>query len=89
MLRRNLIGQRLLVLCMLGWLLFNYPLLALFDGAADWLGLPALWVYLFVAWALLIAGMAWVAEHGQDPKSHAAWPGKANGATAGLPETRE
>lgn len=89
MLRRTLIGQRLLALFMLGWLLFNYPLLALFDGATDWLGLPALWVYLFVAWALLIAVTGWVAEQGRDAQSHAAWPGKANGATAVLPDTRK
>lgn len=89
MLRRNLTGQRLLVLCMLGWLLFNYPLLTLFDGAADWLGLPALWMYLFVAWALLIAGMAWVAERGRDATSHAAWPGKANGASADVSDAGE
>lgn len=87
MLRRNLIGQRLLALFLLGWLLFNFPLLALFGGNAEWLGLPALWVYLFIAWALLIAVMAWVAEQGGDGQSRAGWPD--NGSTAGLPETRE
>lgn len=89
MLRRNLTGQRLLALFMLGWLLFNFPLLALFDGATDWLGLPGLWMYLFVAWTLLIAGMAWVAERGRDGESHTVRPGKAHGATASLPDTGE
>lgn len=55
---RNLVGQRLLALFMFGWLLFNYPLLALFERAGEWFGLPAVYAYLFAAWALLILLMA-------------------------------
>ena len=82
MAHRILVGQRLLALFMLGWLLFNYPLLALFDGATDWLGLPAVWVYLFVAWGVLIVLMACVAEQTWNGQSHAAWPGRADEASA-------
>ncbi|MGZ8210681.1 MAG: hypothetical protein ACXW2I_04925 [Burkholderiales bacterium] len=56
----SLKGQRLIALFLLGCLLFNYPLFALFAGPADVLGIPVLYVYLFFAWALLIALMALV-----------------------------
>jgi hypothetical protein len=62
MLRDNLIGQRLVAIFLLGWLLFNYPLLALFNDAATLFGIPSMYVYLFAAWALLIGLMAFVVE---------------------------
>ena len=55
-------GQRLIALCMLGMLLFNYPLLALFNVAGTVFGVPVLYAYIFSAWATLIALMAFVAE---------------------------
>ena len=66
--------QRLLALFVAGWLLFNFPLLALWDHDASWWGLPLFPVALFVLWALLIAGVAWVVERTA-----------AGGADAGLP----
>ncbi|WP_233556214.1 hypothetical protein [Noviherbaspirillum sedimenti] len=78
----NLIGQRLLALFMLGWLLFNYPLLALFGSGENWFGLPATYVYLFAVWALLIALMAWVAEHRQDRQQRTAQPDQMDDANA-------
>ena len=58
-------GQRFVALCMLGMLLFNYPILALFNVSGVLLGVPVLYVYMFVAWAALIALLAWVAESGR------------------------
>jgi hypothetical protein len=55
-------GQRLIALCMLGALLFNYPMLALFNVSAMIFGVPVLYAYIFIAWALLVALMAFVAE---------------------------
>jgi hypothetical protein len=55
-------GQRLIALFILGCLLFNYPLLSLFNLAADVLGVPVLYAYIFAAWALLVALMAYVVE---------------------------
>ena len=55
-------GQRLIALCLLGFLLFNYPILALFNLPSTVLGIPVLYAWIFFAWALLIALMAWVAE---------------------------
>jgi len=50
--------QRLVALCLLGLLLFNYPLLALFNVPETVLGVPVLYAYMFAAWALLIGLMA-------------------------------
>jgi len=55
-------GQRLVALFFLGCLLFNYPVLSLFNVAADAFGVPVLYAYLFVTWALLILSMALVVE---------------------------
>ena len=57
-------GQRFVALCLLGMLLFNYPILALFNVSGVLFGVPVLYVYMFVAWAALIALMAWIAESG-------------------------
>jgi hypothetical protein len=58
----NAKGQRFVALCMLGIVLFNFPVLALFNVAGTVLGVPVLYAYIFAAWALLIALMAFVAE---------------------------
>ena len=55
-------AHRFVALCMLGVLLFNYPILALFNVTGTVFGVPLLYAYVFVAWALLIAMMAFVAE---------------------------
>ncbi len=55
-------SQRFVALCVLGLLLFNFPILALFNVAGAFLGIPVLYLYLFGAWAGLIALMALVAE---------------------------
>ena len=55
-------GQRFVALCMLGLVLFNYPILALFNVSGTVFGVPVLYAYLFVAWAALISLMAIVAE---------------------------
>jgi len=57
-------GQRFVALCMLGMLLFNYPILTLFNVPGALLGVPVLYAYLFIAWAALIALMAFLAESG-------------------------
>jgi hypothetical protein len=55
-------GQRFAALCMLGMLLFNYPILTLFNVAGAVFGVPILYAYLFLAWAGLIGLMAYVSE---------------------------
>jgi hypothetical protein len=57
-------SQRFVALCMLGTLLFNYPILALFNLPGTVLGVPVLYAFIFAAWLLLIVLMARVAESG-------------------------
>jgi len=55
-------GQRFVALCMLGMMLFNYPILALFNVPATVFGIPVLYAYIFIAWAALIGMMALIAD---------------------------
>ncbi len=55
-------SQRLVSLSLLGALLFSFPLMALFNLDSKVFGVPLLYVYLFGAWAALIALMALVVE---------------------------
>ena len=55
-------SQRFVAVCMLGMVLFNFPILALFNVGGTFFGVPVLYAYIFMAWAALIALMALVAE---------------------------
>jgi hypothetical protein len=54
--------QRLAAVFLLGCALLNYPLLSLFNNPGEILDVPLLYIYVFAAWALLIALMAYVIE---------------------------
>ncbi len=54
MTRDRINGRRLFGLFLLGVLLFNFPVLYLFNRQALLLGIPLLYFYLFAAWLLLI-----------------------------------
>jgi hypothetical protein len=54
-------GERLVGLFVLGTVLFSPPFMALASGGRVF-GLPGVYLYVFCAWALLIAGLAWVIE---------------------------
>lgn len=58
--------QRLLALFVAGWLLLNFPLLALWDRDATVLGLPLFPVALFTLWCGLIVWLGLIAEHMPD-----------------------
>ena len=66
MIRPSIKGQRLVALFLLGVLLLNYPLLNLFAGPSEVLGIPVLYAYVFAVWALLIGLMALVVEKRKD-----------------------
>lgn len=59
---KGLGAQRLVALFVGGWLLFNFPLLGLWDRDAALLGIPLFPAALFILWALLIAAIAWLME---------------------------
>ena len=55
-------AQRLAALALLGFLLFGYPLLAVFNTQGMVLGIPVLYAYFFIAWGALIGLMALAVE---------------------------
>lgn len=59
---RPLASQRLVALFAAALLLFNFPLLALWDHPVSLWGLPLFPAALFLVWALLIAALAVVME---------------------------
>jgi hypothetical protein len=58
--RISLTRQRLTALAFVGLLLFFSPLTGVFDRPVTLRGIPLLPLYLFSAWALLIALSAWI-----------------------------
>jgi hypothetical protein len=57
-----LTGHRLAAAFLVGLLLFCSPIPALFDRPSSWNGIPVLYLYLFGAWAALIAVLAWILQ---------------------------
>lgn len=60
----NRSGERLVALFLLGMVLFNPLVVRIFDGGAEnsVFGIPTLFLFLFVSWAVLIGLIAVVAE---------------------------
>ncbi|MBM3359197.1 MAG: hypothetical protein FJY54_15900 [Betaproteobacteria bacterium] len=54
--------QHLIALFVLGLVLFNYPLLSLFNVPGTVLGIPVLYLYVFAAWGAVIGLLAWIIE---------------------------
>ena len=59
-------SQRLIALFVGGWLLFNFPLLALWDQDILFLGVPFFPAALLTLWAVLIVVLAWLMERSED-----------------------
>lgn len=64
--RATLLRQRLLTLFLLALLALFSPLVAQFEAVQAWLGIPALYLYLFGVWAAVIAAAAWIVSRGRD-----------------------
>lgn len=62
MIKATLTGQRLVALFLLGCVLMNYPILAVFDSPSTVFGIPLPYLYVFGSWATLIVLMAWIIE---------------------------
>lgn len=58
--RDSLHSARMVAVAALALLLFGFPVMALFDVDVRMLGVPLLWAYLFIAWGVVIAVVAWV-----------------------------
>lgn len=60
MAERRRTGERLVALLVGGAAVLNFPLLSVLRGRGLVAGIPALYVYLFLAWALLVGATALV-----------------------------
>jgi hypothetical protein len=60
--RSGTTGQRLTAIFLMGVVLLDYPILSLFAGSAAVGGIPLLFAYVFVTWALVIGLMALAVE---------------------------
>jgi len=64
--RKELLEQRLVAMFGAGCLLFNFPLLALWDRDGTLWGVPLFPAALFLVWTVLIVALGWVVEHADD-----------------------
>ena len=64
--RPGFTGEGLLFLFLLGVLLFNPPLLSIFDIPQQLFGIPLLYIYLFACWGALLLLVALIVEKGDD-----------------------
>ena len=73
---QGLAAQRLLALFAAGYLVFDFPLLSVWDRDATVFGIPLFPAALFIAWAVLIAWVCWINEHtgGDEPQGAAHRP---------------
>ena len=62
--------DRLIGLFLLALVVLNPPLLMLFGGGDTVFGLPLLYLYIFVAWLLIIGAVAWIAERRSSRRRH-------------------
>lgn len=60
----GLATQRLVAVFLVAVLMFNYPIVSLFDRPGPLAGLPMLYVTIFVLWGAVIVAMAWIVERG-------------------------
>lgn len=67
--RRRLVSHRLVAVFLLGCIVFNYPLLAVFDRAGTMGGFPASFAWLMASWLGLIGLLAMIVER-SDSQDH-------------------
>ena len=62
MTRPDIARERWIALFFLGVAAFSPPLLQIFSADNAVFGIPILYVYMFAAWGVIVAFMAWIAE---------------------------
>jgi hypothetical protein len=77
----------LLAVCAAGVVLFNFPMLILWDRDATVFGLPLLPVALFAIWAAFIGALAWASERRRNRNEvNRDWAQDRTGPPAAFPE---
>ena len=64
--RQSVTGERLIFLFLIGVLLFNPPMLSIFNVPEYLFGIPLLYIYLFACWGVLLLFLAIIIEFGAD-----------------------
>ena len=82
--RPGITSERLISLFLLGLLLFNPPLLSIFDVPEAVIGIPILYIYLFTAWAVLVLLMALTIESATAGDEEQVRGGAAPGMAPGM-----
>ncbi len=59
-------GGRLAALFLAGLVLFNYPILSLFNLDITLMGMPLLYLYIFGCWCLIIGLMILITDTGRE-----------------------
>ena len=72
-------NKRLVGLFLLGCVLFNYPILYLFNLEFFLLGLPLIYIYMFVVWSLLIIAIMFITRIRSVPPYHPSQTSKYRG----------
>lgn len=72
-------NKRLVGLFLLGCVLFNYPILHLFNLERFLAGLPLIYVYMFTVWSLLIVAIALISRIRSASSYHPQHTGKYRG----------
>jgi hypothetical protein len=62
--RPGLAQQRLVAVFLVATLLFVSPVVSIFDRAEPVFGVPLIFLFLFAAWAVVIAAITWIVERG-------------------------
>ena len=63
--RPRAIGERSIATFLFAVLAFSPPILSIFSAEVLLLGVPLLFLYLFVVWAVTVALVAWIADFGR------------------------
>jgi hypothetical protein len=82
--RSGLASERVVALLILGILLFSPPFILIFDKTAMIAGIPVLFLYLFVAWAALIALMVLIIERAEDVRDDSNLKTKSKDSSASV-----
>ena len=62
MVKRTIANQKLIGLFLLASVLLNFPIIGIFGRSVLVMGIPLLYLYIFLVWLLLIVAIAMVVE---------------------------
>jgi heme/copper-type cytochrome/quinol oxidase subunit 2 len=64
------ISKRLVGLFLLGFVLFNYPVISLFNIDKFWFGIPILYLYVFGVWFILVMLIVLITKFNHNNSQH-------------------